>query len=87
MVEDSVGVRISSKESSGIISAIFKYQIVYLGTLGSILTKNDYEFNNQSFRDMVEKLNIILHANAAENLWNIGRNGKKKQNIEDIIHF
>ena len=41
-----VGVRISSKKSSDIISAIFKYWITYFGTPEAILTDNGREFNN-----------------------------------------
>ena len=63
----SVRVRIPSKESSDIINAIFKYWITYFGTLGSILTDNGREFNNKSFRDMAQNLNIIVHTTPAEN--------------------
>ena len=60
MLLDSVGVRIPNKESFDIIDAIFKHWIIYFGTPGSILTDNDREFNNQSFRDMTQNLKIIV---------------------------
>ena len=61
----SVGVRIPNKESSNIINAIFKYWITYFGTPGSILTDNGKEFNNQSFWDMAQNLNIIVRTTLA----------------------
>ena len=70
----SVGVRIPSKESSAIINAIFKHWITYFGTLGSILTNNAREFNNQSFRCMAQNLNIIVHTTPAESPWSNGLN-------------
>ena len=65
----SVGVRISSKESSDIISAIFKHWITYFGTQEAILTDNGKEFNNQSFQDIAQNLNIVVHTTAAESPW------------------
>ena len=65
----SVGIRISSKESSDIISAIFKHWITYFGTPEAILTDNGREFNNQSFRDMAQNLNIVVRTTAAESPW------------------
>ena len=65
----SVGVRIPSKESFDIINAIFKHWMTYFGTPGSILTNNGREFNNQSFQDMAENLNIIVHTTPAESPW------------------
>ena len=70
----SVGIRISSKESSDIISTIFKHWITYFGTPIAILTDNSREFNNQSFRDMAQNLNIVVHTTAAESPWNNGLN-------------
>ena len=68
----SVGVRISSKESSDIISAISKHWITYFGTPEAILTDNGREFNKQSFRDMAQNLNIVVHTTAAESPWSNG---------------
>ena len=62
----SVGVRILSKESSDIIIAIFEHWITYFGTPGSILTENGWEFNNQSFWDIVLNLNVIVRTTPAE---------------------
>ena len=70
----SVGVRISSKESSDIISAIFKHWITYFGTPEAILTDNGNEFINQSFWDMAQNLNIVVHTTAAESPWSNGLN-------------
>ena len=74
MLLDSVGVRIPSKESSDIINAIFKHWITYFGTPGSILTDNCREFNDQSFQDMTQNLNIIVHTTPAESPWSNGLN-------------
>ena len=62
----SIRVRIPSKESSEIISAIFKHWVAYFGTPGFILTDNGTEFNNQSFRDMAQNLNIVVRTTATE---------------------
>ena len=56
-----VRVRIPSKESSDIINAICKHWITYFETPGSILPDNGREFNNHSFWDMAQNLNIIVH--------------------------
>lgn len=76
----SVGVRIPSKESSDIINAIFKHWVAYFGTLGFILTDNGREFNNQSFRDMAQNLNIVVRTTAAESPWSNGLNQDKLLN-------
>ena len=89
----SVGVRIPSKESFDIINAIFKYWITYFGTPGSILTDNGREFNNQSFWNMAQNLNIIVHTTPAESSWsnelNEQHNGilgrMVKKTLEDTI--
>ena len=73
----SVGVRIPSKESSDIINAISKYWIAYFETPGSILTDNGRELNNQSFWDMTQNLNIIVHTTLAKSPWNNGINEQR----------
>ena len=70
----SVRIRIPNKESSDIITAMFKHWITYFGILGSILTNNGREFNNQSFQDMAQNLNIIVHTTPAESPWSNGLN-------------
>ena len=61
-------------ENIDIINAIFKHRITYFGTPGSILTDNGKKFNNQSFRDMAQNWNIIVHTTPAESSWNNGLN-------------
>ena len=70
----SVWMRISSKESPDIISAIFKHWITYFGTPEAILTDNSRGFNNQSFWDMAQNLNIVMRTTAAESPWSNGLN-------------
>ena len=70
----NVGVRIPRKESSDYINAIFKHWITYFGTPESILTNNGREFNNQSFRDMAQNLDIIVHTTPVERTWSNGLN-------------
>ena len=53
------------KESSDIINAIFKHWITYFETPGSIQIDNDREFNNQSFWDIAQNLNIIVRTTPA----------------------
>ena len=65
----SLRVRIPSKESSDIINAIFKHWITYFRTPGSIQTDKGGEFNNHSFRDMAQNLNIIVCTTPAESPW------------------
>ena len=45
----SVGVRLPNKESSDIISPIFKHWVAYFGVTGTFLTDNSREFDNQFF--------------------------------------
>ena len=85
----SVGVRISSKDGSDITSAIFKHWITYFGTPEAILTDNGREFNNQSFWDMAQNLNVVC-TTAAESPWSNGLNerhngilGEMKKTLED----
>ena len=78
----SVGVRISSKESSDIISAISKHWITYFGTPEAILTDNGREFNNQSFRDMAQNLNIVVCTTTAESPWSNGLNERHNGILE-----
>ena len=81
----SVGVRISSKESSDIISAIFKHWITYFGTPEAILTDNGKELNNQSFRDMAQNLNIVVHNTAAESPWINGLNERPNGILGEMV--
>ena len=78
-------VRIPSKESSDIINAIFEYWITYFGVLGSILTDNCKEFNNQSFQDMAQNLNIIVHTTPAESPWSNGLNERHNRILGEIV--
>ena len=80
----SVGVRISSKESSDIISAIFKHWITYCRTPEAILTDNGREFNNQSFRDMVQNLNVV-RTTAAESPWSNGLNEQHNGILGEMV--
>ena len=45
----SVAVRLPSKESTDILTAIFKHWIAYFGAPGAFLTDNGREFDNQFF--------------------------------------
>ena len=81
----SVGVRIPSKESSDIINAIFKHWITYFGILGSILTNNGREFNNQSFWDMAQNLNIIVHTTPTESPWSNGLNERHNGILGEMV--
>ena len=81
----SVGVRIPSKERSDIIRAIFKYWVAYFGTPGFILTDNGREFNNQSFRDMAQNLNIVVHTTAAESQWSNGLNERHNGILGEMV--
>ena len=81
----SVGVRIPSKENYDIISAIFKHWITYFGTSGSIWTDNGREFNNQSFWDMAQNLNIIVRTTPAESSWSNGLNERHNGILGEIV--
>ena len=81
----SVGVRISSKVSSDIISAIFKHWITYFGTPEAILTDNGREFNNQSFWDIAQNLNIVVRTTAAESPWNNGLNERYNGILGEMV--
>lgn len=81
----SVGVRIPSKERSDIISAMFKHWIAYFGTPGSILTDNGREFDNESFRDMAQNLNIVVRTTAAESPWSNGLNERHNGILGEMV--
>ena len=68
----SVAVKIPNKESSTIITAVFKHWIAYFGAPGNIFTDNGREFDNQEFRDMCQNLNVVVMTTAAQSPW---RNG------------
>ena len=81
----SVGVRIPSKESSDIISAIFKHWVAYFGTPGFILIDYGREFNKQSFRDMAQNLNIVVCTAAAESPWSNGLNERHNGILGEMV--
>ena len=81
----SVGVRISSKESSDIIRAISTHWITYFGTPEAILTDNGREFNHQSFRDMAQNLNIVVRTTAAESPQSNGLNEQHNGILGEIV--
>ena len=70
----SVAVRLPSKESTDILTAIFKHWIAYFGAPGAFLTDNGREFDNQFFRDMAQNLNIVVRTTAAQSPWSNGLN-------------
>ena len=57
-----------------IVLTSFKQWITYFGTPGSILNYNGREFNNQSFQDIAQNLNIIVHTTPTESPWSNGLN-------------
>ena len=81
----SVGVRLPSKDSSDILSAIFKHWIAYFGTPGAFLTDNGREFDNQFFRDMAENLNIIVRTTAAQSPWSNGLNERHNGVLGEMV--
>ena len=68
----SVAVKIPNKESSTIITAVFKHWIAYFGAPGNFLTDNGREFDNQEFRDMCQNLNVVVMTTAAQSPWSNG---------------
>ena len=70
----SVGVRLLNKESSDILTAIFKHWVAYFGAPGTFLTENGREFDNQFFRNMAQNLNIVVRS-AQSNGLNERHNG------------
>ena len=62
----SVAVRLPSKESTDILTDIFKHWIAYFGAPGGFHTDNVREFDNQFFRDMAQNLNIVVRTTAAQ---------------------
>ena len=68
----SVAGRVKSKDSSEIISVIFKLWIAYFGPPSYFLSDNGREFDNEHFRDMAQNLNIIVLPTAAQSPWSNG---------------
>ena len=67
----SIGVRLPSKESSDILTAIFKHCVAYFGVPGAFLTVNSREFDNQFFQDMAQNQN---NTTTAQFPWSNGLN-------------
>ena len=63
---------ITSKSQDVIIKNIFMMWICYFGSPSRFLSDNGGEFNNDSFRQMNEKLNIITCTTAAESPFSNG---------------
>jgi transposase InsO family protein len=81
----SVAARISNKESKTIIETIFRYWISYFGSPKNLLTDNGREFNNESFRDMAQNMNIIVHTTAAESPWSNGLNERHNAILGEMV--
>ena len=81
----SVGVRIPRIESSNIINPIFKDWITHFGTLESILTDNDREFNNQSFQNMAQNLNVIVNTTPADSPWSNRLNKRHNEILGEMV--
>ena len=81
----SVGVKLRNKESSEIISAVFKHWIAYFGTPGSFLTDNGREFDNEQFRDMAQHLNVVVHTTAAQSPWSNGLNERHNGILGEMV--
>ena len=63
---------IRTKSPSVIIREIFKIWISIYGCPDSFLSDNGGEFNNDAYREMGEKCNIIIRTTAAESPWSNG---------------
>ena len=68
----SVAVRICNKESTTIITAIFKYWMAYFGAPKNFLTDNGGEFDSEVFRDMCQNFNVDTRTTAAQSPWSNG---------------
>ena len=81
----SVAVRLSRKESTNILTAIFKHWIAYFGALGAFLTDNGREFDNQFFRDMAQNLNIVVCTTTAQSPWSNGLNERHNCVLGEMV--
>ena len=81
----SVAVRLPSKESTDILTAIFKHWIAYFGAPGAFLTDNGREFDNQFFQDMAQNLNIVVHTTAAQSPWSNGLNERHNGVLGEMV--
>ena len=81
----SVAVKLSSKESAEILKVVFKFWIAYFGTPDAFLTDNGREFNNQSFRDMAQNLNIVVRTTAAQSPWSNGLNERHNAILAESV--
>ena len=81
----SVAVKLSSKESSEILRVVFKHWIAYFGTPDAFLTDNGREFNNHSFRDMAQNLNIVVRTTAAQSPWSNGLNERHNAILAESV--
>ena len=76
---------IKTKTPSVIIREVFKIWVSIYGCPDSFLSDNGGEFNNDAYREMGEKCNIIIKTTAAESPWSNGICERHNQVLADMI--
>ena len=81
---------IRNKKPATIIDNLFKIWIGIYGSPKQFLSDNGGEFNNETFRDLCEKLNVTVRTTAAESPWSNGicerHNAVLADMIRKVIH-
>ena len=81
----SSGAVIRTKQADVIIREIFKCWVSVFGCPDKFLVDNGGEFNNEKFRDMCEKLNIVIKTTAAESPWSNGLVERHNQIMGEMV--
>ena len=68
----SGGCIVRSKSPNVIVRQIFQFWISIYGTPEAFLCDNGGEFNNSTYQELAEKLNITIKTTAAESAWSNG---------------
>lgn len=82
----NISVFVSRKLPGTIIDAMIIHWIGYFGVMGTVLTDNGGEFQNEEMRAVCSVLNVEILSTAAESPWQNGLCEKNHQVTDLILH-
>lgn len=81
----SRGIVINNKEADTIVEGLITAWIAIFGPPGSVLSDNGREFDNEKFKELCEKFNIVVKSTAAESPWSNGINERHNGLIGEMV--
>ena len=81
----SAGAVIRTKKAETVMKELFRVWISVFGAPDKFLSDNGGEFNNEIYREVAEKLNIVLKTTAAESPWSNGLVERHNQILGNMI--